>query len=309
MTCGIYEIKNTNNDKKYIGYSKNIENRVKRHFRKLSKNLHENFYLQNAWNKYGEKCFKYLILEEVETYLLKEKEIEYIKSLNTKYPNGYNLTNGGDGIVNLDEVSKNKIRDAQLGNKNRAGAILSQETKNKISIGNKGKKISEKRKKELSDGWMADKNPNWGKTMKKSSKIKLSRSLKGHIPWNKGKKMSEDARKNMSESAKKRKKGTMKQDVDHIIKIEYTTPNKMFVILKQNDVDWKAVFGEVNIWNICKYDETLFMYDSKNSPNKILKGYYVIHSVEKLEQAYRWLRSVDAISSDEMKFQLKKIKG
>lgn len=206
MTCGIYEIVNCEDNKKYIGYSKYIERRIKRHFKKLSKNLHENSYLQNAWNKYGEESFSYFIIEELDPNLLKEKESEYIKLLDAKHPNGYNLTDGGDGIVNLDEKSKDKIRKAQMGNKNRLGAVLSQKTRNKISVGNKGKVISNKRKKELSDNWLGNKNPNYGKQISEESKMKLSESLKGRIPWNKGKKMSEKARKNMSESAKKRKK-------------------------------------------------------------------------------------------------------
>lgn len=204
MTCGIYQIKNVIDGKTYVGYSKNIERRLKKHFSNLSKDSHDNQYLQNAWNKYGEKNFESSILEEVDSLLLKEREKEYIQNLKTKYPNGYNLTDGGDGIVNLEESSKNKIREAQLGNKNRSGAILSQETRNKISIGNKGKTISERRKRELSDRWMGDKNPNYGKAMSEDSRKKLSQSLKGIIPWNKGKRMTEEARKNMSLSAKNR---------------------------------------------------------------------------------------------------------
>ena len=204
MTCGIYEIKNLLDGKRYIGYSKNIEYRIKRHVGRLLRNSHYNKYLQNAWNKYGKDNFECSVLLEVEEKILKSVEVEMISKLNTKYPDGYNLTDGGDGILNLNEESKNKIRIAQMGNRNRVGAILSQETRDKISNGNKGKKITEKRKRELSENWSGDKNPNYGKPMNEETKNKMRKSLKGRIPWNKGKKMSNKARNNMSISAKNR---------------------------------------------------------------------------------------------------------
>ena len=45
-TSGIYVIINTINNKKYIGSSKNIEQRKRSHFHRLRHNKHENDYLQ-----------------------------------------------------------------------------------------------------------------------------------------------------------------------------------------------------------------------------------------------------------------------
>ena len=64
MTTGIYQIKNIINGKKYIGLSKNCENRFKKHKGLLKNNKHENIKLQNAWNKYGEQNFVFSIIEE-----------------------------------------------------------------------------------------------------------------------------------------------------------------------------------------------------------------------------------------------------
>lgn len=82
---GIYCIINIKNSKKYIGSSKNIRQRLWSHRAELRHNKHENNYLQNAWNKYGEHNFDYYILEKCEESLLLEKEQLYIDTINPEY--------------------------------------------------------------------------------------------------------------------------------------------------------------------------------------------------------------------------------
>lgn len=60
---GVYCIENTLNKKVYIGSSKNIYQRLLKHFALLRHNKHENAHLQNAWNKYGEEAFRWYVLE------------------------------------------------------------------------------------------------------------------------------------------------------------------------------------------------------------------------------------------------------
>jgi predicted GIY-YIG superfamily endonuclease len=48
---GVYEIKNTLNNKRYIGSSVNIQKRWYAHKRMLNLNTHPNKHLQAAWNK------------------------------------------------------------------------------------------------------------------------------------------------------------------------------------------------------------------------------------------------------------------
>ncbi|MEG7697747.1 GIY-YIG nuclease family protein, partial [Listeria monocytogenes] len=51
---GIYFIKNTINNKMYIGSSTmKIYKRVQHHYSELKRDNHKNKHLQNAWNKYG----------------------------------------------------------------------------------------------------------------------------------------------------------------------------------------------------------------------------------------------------------------
>jgi hypothetical protein len=55
----------------------NIDRRLKEHKNELRKNKHFNPYLQNAWNKYGEKNFKFEIIEtihDIKQLLTREKE-------------------------------------------------------------------------------------------------------------------------------------------------------------------------------------------------------------------------------------------
>lgn len=90
-------IKNNINDKSYVGQSINIENRWTHHKSELNNNKHINDYLQNAWNKYGEDNFSFIVIEECKESELNEKEIYYINKYNSMN-NGYNLCEGGNGI-------------------------------------------------------------------------------------------------------------------------------------------------------------------------------------------------------------------
>jgi group I intron endonuclease len=62
---GVYAISNSINNKIYIGASTNIYKRWIQHKSNLVHNRHSNKHLQNAFRKYGEVAFKYIILEEV----------------------------------------------------------------------------------------------------------------------------------------------------------------------------------------------------------------------------------------------------
>lgn len=48
-------------------------------------------------NKYGVDNFIFEIIEEVPNKILNEREVYWIKKLNSIIPNGYNMTTGGEG--------------------------------------------------------------------------------------------------------------------------------------------------------------------------------------------------------------------
>ena len=61
---GIYKIINVINNKFYVGSAVDLRRRKTRHFSELRTGKHNNAHLQAAWNKYGEKAFTFVIVEE-----------------------------------------------------------------------------------------------------------------------------------------------------------------------------------------------------------------------------------------------------
>lgn len=80
MGMGIYKIINVVNNKFYVGSAVNFSRRKARHFSELRNSRHSNSKLQNAWNKYGEKSFVFVVVEEVaDKALLLETENRWLK--------------------------------------------------------------------------------------------------------------------------------------------------------------------------------------------------------------------------------------
>lgn len=83
---GIYAIVNTRNQHTYVGQSKLLEQREAQHFRDLRRNKHHNPYLQNAFNKYGEAAFTFVVLEYVPAmHELDAREQYWIDELKPNY--------------------------------------------------------------------------------------------------------------------------------------------------------------------------------------------------------------------------------
>ena len=99
----IYCIVNKINDKKYVGKTEvSIERRFKEHINDSKKVYEEKRPLYSAIKKYGEENFFVYLLEECTKEEACEKEIFWIKKLNT-FKKGYNATIGGDGRPFIDE--------------------------------------------------------------------------------------------------------------------------------------------------------------------------------------------------------------
>lgn len=96
MDGKIYILRNTENDKVYIGQTtRSVEDRFKQH-KKLCK-ANSNQLIFKAMKKYGKDKF---FVEELESGIssfeeLNEKEAAYISAYNSMAPNGYNLSPGG----------------------------------------------------------------------------------------------------------------------------------------------------------------------------------------------------------------------
>ena len=193
MKTGIYCIENTITNKKYIGQSVDINDRWSRHRIDLRLNRHCNSIIQNSWNKYGEEFFKFYILEEVtEREFLNDREIYWIENLNTLYPNGMNIQNGGKSSP-VSDITKEKLSKINSGKNNPGyGIPRTQEVKDKISKANKGKKRTEQQNKENSVRCVGRIPWNKGKKMSEEFREKCSQNMKGKIPWNKGKHIKEE---------------------------------------------------------------------------------------------------------------------
>lgn len=101
MKKDIYIIRNTINNKCYVGQSVDYKTRFRKHKEEARRNnFHYKSYLYNAMNTLGIENFYVELLEsQIEDY--NEKEIYYIKKFNTLRPNGYNLAAGGNWYPNL----------------------------------------------------------------------------------------------------------------------------------------------------------------------------------------------------------------
>ena len=135
----IYKIVNIVDGKVYIGSAIDFEYRKNSHISTLRRNKHRNCHLQNAWNLYGEGCFRFEIIEEVQK-LVSESRRDFKERLVSGREQYYL-----DKILHADKETNyfsefgyniNRIASSRL------GASLSQESKNRLSESHKGIKLS-----------------------------------------------------------------------------------------------------------------------------------------------------------------------
>lgn len=102
--CVIYYILDRITGKGYVGQTRNkLKMRILHHIK------YNNSYLGNAIRLHGWENFSVFVLEECATpEELNEREIYWIKTLHTKAPYGYNLTDGGglNGTKRSEETRK-----------------------------------------------------------------------------------------------------------------------------------------------------------------------------------------------------------
>lgn len=158
----IYLVHNNINGKNYIGKTKNnLTKRWKEHCQSFLNGSVCHFY--SAIKKYGCNNFSRRILNHATTIEeLNKLEKYYIKQLNTHSSmGGYNMTWGGDGgPIRLGmkgkDITKKRISEKLMRNKNGRDVVFTEERKNKISAklkNNKnclGYKLDEEHKKNIS---------------------------------------------------------------------------------------------------------------------------------------------------------------
>lgn len=192
----IYLLIDGTNDKEYVGQTtRTVEERFKEHAN------YNNSYIDNAIRAHGADMFVVAVLKECAN----KEELDFwerylIRSRNTIAPNGYNLTDGGEGGIPCDETrakmsaalkgrpkspetrAKLSAASATLrGEKNpffghhhtdetrakisasKIGKHLSEETRAKMSAVRKGVPKSPEHRAKMSVSRMGAKNPHYGK--------------------------------------------------------------------------------------------------------------------------------------------------
>lgn len=202
-----------NNDKAYIGItSTSIKRRICLHLSQTRKGRPGA--LQNAIRKYGDDSFKVQILGSNDSWEnLCLMEVDAIKEHKTLFPNGYNLTIGGEGSVGAKRTEEVKLacreralKRAQsgvnlpgiLGNNVGKGYKHTPESIKKISEAGRGAIFTEERKAKIGASKIGNKNC-LGKPCKEETKLKISMAQKGR-------KLTEDHRAKLSIAAKNRAK-------------------------------------------------------------------------------------------------------
>lgn len=206
----VYKVINLINNKIYIGVHS-------------TNNLNDNYLgsgnvLKKALIKYGKENFikKILFICECREHaLIIESEIVNLDFIEQK--DTYNMITGGFGCFSISNETRQKISDSNKGKKR------TEETKRKIGNAHKGKKISDEQKLLLSnlkkDSMIGIGNPMYGlkhseesklkmklkkinKKLSEDHKRKLSKAKDGKISTMKGKKHSEETKLKMSKIRK-----------------------------------------------------------------------------------------------------------
>lgn len=192
MAWTIYIATNKANGKQYVGLTKHFKRRLREHLRAERDNA-----FHGAIRKYGVNGFVFSeICSAFDFEAACDLERMFIKQHGTMVPTGYNLTSGGEGVsgVFTSEETKEKISQANSGRKHseehkeknrkaQLGHKVSEETKEKIRQAQLGLKHSEERREK-------NRQINLGRKHSEETKKKMSQA---HL----GRKHSEESKEKM----------------------------------------------------------------------------------------------------------------
>lgn len=140
---GIYRILNKINGNCYIGSSLNVEKRYKHHLSTLRHNSSRCSILQKAFNKYGEDNFEFQVILCCKPEYRLYYEQQLIRELNSQYNVFTNVSDSPLRQFTFTEQSKLKMSIAHKGKK------LSEQHKHNISLANKGRVFQKNLKTKL----------------------------------------------------------------------------------------------------------------------------------------------------------------
>ena len=196
----IYLVENIVNCKKYIGQtSKTLNRRRSNHFAEAKmKRCKSAFY--NALRKYDRESFSWKIIkDDISDNDADYYERFYIREYNSLVPNGYNIESGGCLHKKLSEETKKKISIANKGKL--TGRRHSEESKKRMSLSKTGVKrspFSDEWKTNIGLGQSGEKHHMWGKKHSEETLKKISNSLSGEKHPLFGVECSDDRKINIS---------------------------------------------------------------------------------------------------------------
>jgi len=202
METGIYQIQSSIKPYRiYIGSTKDILRRWHKHLQDLRLNKHHSPHLQWHYNKYGEHDLQFSILEHCGMHALLNREQHYLNIFNPYFntckiagnTNGYHHTEQSKNKISIAQLGNKRCIGRKPWNKNKSGyktQPATEERKRKASENNKGKQAKEKHPNYGKHRSEETKNKismiNKGHIVTKETRDKISKTLKGNIPWNKG---------------------------------------------------------------------------------------------------------------------------
>ncbi len=184
----VYLIIDGTNDREYVGQTtRSVEQRFSEHQK-------SEFLIGKVIRAHGAENFTTATVKECAS----KEELDFwekylIKSRDTLVPNGYNLTDGGEGGIPCDEtraklsavhkgVPKSREHRRKIGEGNK-GKIISDETRAKIGATSRGRKHSAKTKAQMSEDRTGEKNAFFGKHLTDEACSKSSISHRGKSPF------------------------------------------------------------------------------------------------------------------------------
>jgi len=109
--CGIYEIVNRTNGKRYVGSAHNLKIRWRTHQWALRRDRHHSYRLQAAWRKHGAGAFEFNVLEHVtDASSLREREQRHIDQMKPAY--NVSKQSSGGGAIAMSAAGRAKIAEA-----------------------------------------------------------------------------------------------------------------------------------------------------------------------------------------------------
>ena len=140
---GVYCIRNVINNHIYIGSSKRIKDRIKIHLYYLRRGCKHNHLLQEDWDMYGGKNFKWSVLITCHHDMLLWYEQQFLDQWNPEY----NIHTSAYGPIGIKRSKETRYKMSEANRREN----LSEETLRRRSESLKGKHLSEEHKRKLSE--------------------------------------------------------------------------------------------------------------------------------------------------------------